>query len=438
MAWGAVRLRVRADARRWWAAWLVLGLLVGLSGGTVMAAAAGARRTETALTRFIDETHAPDAVVTVRCTTSRLVGACPSTAEAIAAFLDHPSVLDATAVKRSPVMVSDANGRTIQQNGDACFFGPGVLTLLSPLDDRAGRDVLGLRVVEGRVPDPARADEVMLSPIIARSQEIDVGDRLDVFTDFADCADPEQWGKSTTVTVVGIGFDALDLPSKFGSPYFQSLHTTRPFARTISSDEFDVVLDLEPGVLARSLFGDTGLPDFSVQVELPETVTGPIEAGTGSDANALWVLALVAAVASTCVVGPATGRHRRAVMSDSDSLAGIGWGPQEQTIRQGAHALAIWTAALAVSLVVGLVASQQTPVGDARVIEPASHLTLDLLVFTVGSAVLLAIVAAGVMRPRWGTRSRLSIANTARVAAMARALRLRPPAVLGVQAVLEP
>ena len=49
----AVWVRARAELRARWRAWLGLMLLLGLAGGTVMALAAGARRTDTAYDRLV-------------------------------------------------------------------------------------------------------------------------------------------------------------------------------------------------------------------------------------------------------------------------------------------------------------------------------------------------------------------------------------------------
>src|SRR5438270_7109590 len=59
----AVLLRVRADLRARWRAWLGLTLIMGLAGGAVIAAAAGARRTDSAYSRFLRSSRAPDALV---------------------------------------------------------------------------------------------------------------------------------------------------------------------------------------------------------------------------------------------------------------------------------------------------------------------------------------------------------------------------------------
>jgi hypothetical protein len=45
-------MRARSDWRAGWRAWLGLTLVIGVAGGSVMAAAAGARRTDSAYARF--------------------------------------------------------------------------------------------------------------------------------------------------------------------------------------------------------------------------------------------------------------------------------------------------------------------------------------------------------------------------------------------------
>src|SRR5207237_9608592 len=59
----AVLLRVRADLRARWRSWLGLTLIMGLAGGAVLAAAAGARRTDSAYSRFLRSSRGPDALV---------------------------------------------------------------------------------------------------------------------------------------------------------------------------------------------------------------------------------------------------------------------------------------------------------------------------------------------------------------------------------------
>ena len=54
---------VRADLRRRWRSWVVLGLLAGVSAGIAMAGIAGARRTHHAVPAFAAASQVPDAAV---------------------------------------------------------------------------------------------------------------------------------------------------------------------------------------------------------------------------------------------------------------------------------------------------------------------------------------------------------------------------------------
>ena len=58
-----VLLLVAHELRTRWRGWAVLVLLVGLAGGAVLAAAAGARRTSSAYPRFLHASHASDLLV---------------------------------------------------------------------------------------------------------------------------------------------------------------------------------------------------------------------------------------------------------------------------------------------------------------------------------------------------------------------------------------
>src|SRR5437762_7414754 len=61
----AVWMAARAQLRRRWGATVALALLVGLAGGVVIAAVAGASRTESAMKRFVAFSRPEDAYVVV-------------------------------------------------------------------------------------------------------------------------------------------------------------------------------------------------------------------------------------------------------------------------------------------------------------------------------------------------------------------------------------
>lgn len=438
VAWAAVATRVRADARRAWPSWLVLGLLVGLAGGTVMGAAAGARRTESAYARLYEETNAPDAELEIACQAISLADACPSLADAVAAFRAQPGVLDAAGFLRSYVPITDAGGRAVQPGGDPCYGGAGVLTVMTPLDDRVGRDILGIRLLEGRLPDDSRADEAVISPIIAKEHGVEVGDRLLTYFDSEDCQDPDTWSDVAELTVVGIGFDALEVPPKSIGYYGQSLHTSAAFAETHVGYGFQLILRLDHDTTVSDLQQADGLPEFTVVTDVQREVTEPIEAGTGSDANALWVLTAVAAIASACVIGPATGRHRRSLVGDEPQLVAIGWARRERALRGAAHVLVIWGIACTVAVAMVVVSSTQTPVGDARAIEPTAGVAVDVAVLAIGVVALLLAITAGLVRLSGPRGVRQPRPRNARLVKLAVDAGMHPARVLGVRVGIEP
>jgi hypothetical protein len=127
----AVALRARAELRLRLRSWLWLGLLVGLIAGLSIAAAAGARRTDTAYERFLAHQRAADVLVD---------------------NYPDPGVgtVDPAAVERLPQVETAARG---------AYFFVGDTGALAPEDARLGRDVNRLKVVNGRLPDPDRIGE---------------------------------------------------------------------------------------------------------------------------------------------------------------------------------------------------------------------------------------------------------------------------------------
>ena len=82
---------------------------------------------------------------------------------------------------------STPTANLVQINDDPCASGAGAIDLTTPLD--AGlrhRTCNGVRILEGRAADPARADEVVMAPIAAEQFGVEVGDRLFALR-LADC-----------------------------------------------------------------------------------------------------------------------------------------------------------------------------------------------------------------------------------------------------------
>ena len=146
----ATLLWVRSELVRRWRALLVLGVLAGLVGGLSMAAIAGGRRTSTAYQRYREATGRSDTIV----------------------FATIIGVFDAdyTPVRQWPE-VEDAGEFTLTPVG---VEGYPTLGQLAPNDDRLYRTINRPVLVSGRLPDPARADEVVVNRQAALLRPADV------------------------------------------------------------------------------------------------------------------------------------------------------------------------------------------------------------------------------------------------------------------------
>src|SRR5947207_9493606 len=145
----AVWMRMRWEMRSRFAGVLVLGLIAGVIGGVVIAAAAGARRTDTAYGRFLRTTRAVDIIVT------------PNPPDAVAHRREIVRLPDVAAT----TLVTLATGRIELPSGRAVRV-PDVFPLVSA-DGRFGTTLNKMKILSGRSPDQRRPDEVAVSFTLA-------------------------------------------------------------------------------------------------------------------------------------------------------------------------------------------------------------------------------------------------------------------------------
>jgi hypothetical protein len=161
----AVWLRARAQLRGGAKVALLLAALVGLAGGMVLAAVAGARRTEAALPRFQAYDRGGDATVEMFLSPAQQ-GPDPLGRE-LRALRGLPEVAGAArfrvAIVSSPDPASPASRRRD-------------LGLL-PMDAGGSRLFGRPIVVAGRLPDERRHDEAVVDEELAARRHLGVGSR---------------------------------------------------------------------------------------------------------------------------------------------------------------------------------------------------------------------------------------------------------------------
>ena len=240
------------------------------------------------------------------------------------------------------------------------------------------------------------------------------------------------------MTVVGIGLSAVEVPPKSGF-YIQGIHLPRALASLESAQaNAAVAVRFEPGTTADDLIADRAAPVIALFDRATDLSGDEIDAGLQSDANALWLVAGLSALASILVLGPTLARYRWRAEEVDHNLAVLGWSRRDRVLRSLAHALAVSAVAGVVGMVVLLIASSRTPIGDARPIEPQPGMELDLPVLLLGWGALILVVGAGLglLALRSGGRAdRPRRTPLARAAARAG---LPAPSVLGVRIGLEP
>lgn len=149
MAW------LRIELRRRWRSLVVLALLIAISSATVFTAIAGARREASAIDRLQAQTLPADAIVTPfePHFDWDVVQALPQV-EALATFSDTTNLIDG---------IPDAS-----------------VTQFTPADSAALDTIERPVVLAGRLADPARADEAVVTPKFVESFGRGIGDTATV------------------------------------------------------------------------------------------------------------------------------------------------------------------------------------------------------------------------------------------------------------------
>jgi hypothetical protein len=152
---GAESMWARADLRSRWRSWLVLGLLAGVTFGLAAAGVAGARRTEDAIPRAMDSSPRIDAAVL-------------------------PNDPEFDAAKRAEVaalpLVEHTSPFVVPFFLD--FVSPkGAEGQLVPTTPYSARTMAGT-LLEGRLPNPKRADEIVIDENFRDNHGLRLGSKL--------------------------------------------------------------------------------------------------------------------------------------------------------------------------------------------------------------------------------------------------------------------
>jgi predicted lysophospholipase L1 biosynthesis ABC-type transport system permease subunit len=359
----AVWWRVRAELRTRWRAALSLALLLGLTGGVVMAAAAGARRTHTAYTRFVRSSHTFDVAVM----NDQTFG--PS-AEQLARIEELPAVQE-----------------TVRGIVDYARIGVGV-PFFAPADPRMGDTFDRFKIVKGRDLDRGNADEALVGFVAADRYGVHVGDRI-------------QAGavKERFVRVVGIVAAPGEFPPQTVG-LAPTVHLSPAAYRVMRAERDDEGNPPKESVLARLKPG-ADVDAFRRQVErisptntlsmLQRDLSASTQRSFRLQSLALWVLSALTALVGLLILSQVVARQVFIEGRDDETLSALGMTRGQRVLAALTRALLVSAAGAAIAAAVAVALSPLTPVGLARLAEPAPGVRLDGLVLGLGSLVTLAL-----------------------------------------------
>jgi hypothetical protein len=389
----AVVMRLRAEMRGRWRALLSLALIAGVAAGASMAAAAGARRTQTAYPRFAASHDAYDA--------ASGGGFGDDWAERFEAIKKLPMVKDwdEAVILGSQLVVPARRGRP-----ERILQLPEVFITGEPTGN-AQYKTNRAKVLEGRLPDQTVIDEVAIPWLLAERHDIRVGDTLQAGIGFDDNGVPREHAQ---VRVVGIEvspgeFDAvgqLSLLNVYITPAMLNKYRTFIPARDeeIAADAYTLLVHLRRGAKDEAAFRRVVQDTYDIDV--------PLVASTQVDAiqktmrlywAALWLVAALVAIAGLAIVGQTLARQIQIDSADYPSLRAMGM--TRPDLFALAFGRATIVAILAAPLAVGIafLLSPAMPIGAARIAEPHPGFMFDGVVLGIGfAATIMALLAVAV------------------------------------------
>ena len=422
-----VLFKARSELRTRWRALVSLALIAGIGGGAAIAAAAGARRADTVYPRFRAASNAFDDVIGVS-------GDVPVTKQdaVLQPVTRLPAIVDFSSVHVFACTVTGPSGFS------EVF--PDIFPVASP-DGRLGTTIDRIKILSGRLADPTRADEGVLSPIPAKHLGARVGSTLTLrFPDGEE-----------RVHVVGIGLVAGEVDPGAGGYLPLVLLTPAFYAQNAHRPDPDFA---GPVLVVTIRGGKTGFAELTkelartsdkLQLGLSASPQDAAVARTAKfQAIGLDVFSGLAILTILAIFAQLLARQVFLESGEHAALRALGMsGRQLVTLSLlPIVVVAVCSAIVAVGLAIAV--SPLFPIGLFRQLEPSPGIRVDGAALAIGAAgTILLIILAGAW-PAWRAsvtagRSQSALTpGTNRTANLLAEASFPPSAVAGVRMALEP
>ena len=418
----------RTTLRRRWRAWLGIALLIGLFAGVVTAAAAGARRTDSAYRRLLQANNSAD----IR----------------IEDFIPNPEVAVVTpqAVEGIPD-AAEANSFRVYQNAQ---------DLAQPNynasdDGRAfGTGLSRLKLLSGREARPDQPGEAM-ADFTAR---LHVGQHVSLPLTRSlngDSHTPDDKAPSLMkdVTIVGIvaaptQFPPYNLHSYYAGP---SIYLTPAFYRSVGNQAVALDMTLLRTKPGRSAAAESELQALGNGKAVPSTDMSQqaheVDRSIHLEAIAVWLLAGLLGLVLVLVVSQLLARQAFLEGVDDPTLTALGMTGAQVTVGALARGLVISTAAAMVAVATAVALSPLAPIGLARTADPGVGVNVDGPVLGAAALVVIVLVtaltvwSAALVGRRTRGAAEAAPGRPSALASIAVAAGLPPTATSGVRMALE-
>jgi hypothetical protein len=398
-------------------------------GGVVIAALAGAWRTDTAYPRFVAGTNAFDVLVTNGGTTAENANRVFDFDEIRA----RPEVADAAILHIYVPTGTTPSGRPV---------GVADIVVLGDGEGRFGRDLTRARVLRGRLPQGA--DELAVTFLAGDQLGLRVGDVLPLQLAGPVGAGSDAGGPMETFRIVGEVAMAGGFPPLTGG--LPPLVLLSPSYVQTHPDSFQAFA-------IRLRAGREGIPGFeqelnrlagSEQVVATDEIeiTSVVQRSVGVQVTTLRLLAAMVTLVALLLLAQAWAREASLVGEDHAALRSLGMTSAQLGAVALARSVPIALVATPASFLTALALSSLAPIGVVRHAEMHPGIELNWAYIGPGvAAVFLAVVSLAAAPGWWAARRMTTRRRDVGLSHLAEALsaaRFPSPAVSGVRMALEP
>jgi hypothetical protein len=441
--------RFRVTFRRRWPHYLAIVLLIGLVGGPALGAIAAARRTQSSFSIFLANTNPSDLNVGTALYEPPIGITKGYNGSLIHAIAHLPDVKRAESYALVYALPLGANGRPTPAARKASL-NLNVLGSVNGLYFNEDR----VTVIHGRMADPNKANQIMMTQSAASVLDLKVGQTLPwaVYPSELSNSTKSPYLRSDLTLVGTVVFNNSVVQDEIDANGAPTALLTPAFTRRLTACCADITFTY---LRLRHGSNDVATVESEIERILPtnlphDFLATSIEAAKADqalkpEAIALGAFGGIALLALLLIAGQMIGRQLRSRAEEERVLRSIGAGPA-MIVSDGI--IGITGAVVVGTLVAGAVAvatSPLAPLGPVRPVYPFRGLSFDWTVLGFGTLALVVVLfLLGLLLASRGAPHRLGVAGQRRsrreskVAAAASSGGLPISAVVGIRFALEP